>query len=77
MPAAREDRPDSEIPAHVRRFCAEFGIPAEYEPLGAIAIGYRADGAKPQNPNLVARRRSPEQLVHGGRWGRPFFEEQA
>jgi nitroreductase len=70
MPQAREGRPDSEIPAHLARFREEFGIPEEHHPVGAIAIGYRADELAPQNPNLEARRRPMDTVIHRGQWGK-------
>jgi len=45
---------------------AAFGVPAEYEPIGAIAIGYAA----PDRPSrsLQRGRRAPEAMIHRGRW---------
>jgi nitroreductase len=68
MPQAREGRPDSEIPAHLGRFREEFGIPEEYHPIGAIAIGYRADDL-PAERTDDGRRRGVDDVVHRGQWG--------
>jgi nitroreductase len=72
MPKAREGRPDSEIPAHLQRFREEFGIPDDYHPIGAIAIGYRAPDTAPQNPTLADRRRDLNHVIHRGQWGTPM-----
>jgi nitroreductase len=53
------------VPAAVEPFRTAFGIPADHEPIGAIAIGYNAE---PQARDLRARRRPLDQLVHYGRW---------
>jgi nitroreductase len=42
-----------------------FGIPAGYEPIGAIAIGYDAEAS---HASLSARRRPFGEMVHYGRW---------
>lgn len=46
-----------------------FGVPAGYRPIGAIAIGYRADD--PRSPSLKRGRRPVEDVVHFGRWRTP------
>jgi nitroreductase len=50
----------------VEAFRAAFGVPAEYHPIGAIALGYRA----PDTPSrsLLRGRRGLDQVVHRGRW---------
>jgi nitroreductase len=45
---------------------AEFGIPEEYHPIGAIAIGYPAADA--ERPSLAPRRKPPEQVLHFNHW---------
>lgn len=46
---------------------AEFAIPAEWEPIGAVAIGWRAD--RPGPPGSAWRGRRPlEDVVHRGGW---------
>lgn len=58
------------IPAErVDTFRSEFGIPAEFEPVGAITIGHAAPTpAKGGSP--TRRSRQPlNELVHRGRWG--------
>jgi len=68
MPDASTDFPDSAVPLHVQRFREEFGIPDGLDPIGAIAIGHRAEDLPPQRADLTARRRAPESFVHRGRW---------
>lgn len=47
-----------------------FGVPAEYEPVGALAIGYPDPAARPARPSQPS---VPwQQLVHSGRWGSPL-----
>ena len=45
---------------------AAFGVPDEYLPVGAIALGYPA----PDRPSASLRRghRPPDEVVHRGRW---------
>jgi nitroreductase len=43
-----------------------FGVPAEFAPIGAITIGYRAPDRR--SPSLRRGRRPVEQVVHRGRW---------
>ncbi|GAB3944305.1 hypothetical protein GCM10029976_068300 [Kribbella albertanoniae] len=68
MPDAATDFADLEVAVHVQRFRDAFGIPEGLDPIGAIAIGHRADDLPPQRPEVTARRRSPETFVHRGRW---------
>ena len=49
----------------VRPFKEAFRVPEEYEPIGAIAIGYDAETEK---RDLRARRRPLETVVHYGAW---------
>lgn len=70
MPPAGEIDAEGAVAAHLDAFRAEFGIPAEFHPVGAIAIGYRADDLPAQNPDVAKRRRGVEDVVHRGQWGR-------
>ena len=53
------------MPAAVGPLRATFGVPADHEPIGAIAIGY--DGEASQLDHKSGRR-PLEQMVHYGRW---------
>jgi nitroreductase len=47
-------------------FREAFGVPAEYTPIGAIALGYPA--ADELSPSLKRGRRNVDAVVHRGRW---------
>lgn len=57
------------IPAErVDAFRVAFGVPTEYEPVGAITIGH-ADPSAPRGGSPTTRGRRPlHELVHRGRW---------
>ncbi|SCL47653.1 Nitroreductase [Micromonospora yangpuensis] len=55
IPAARTDS-----------YRAAFGVPAEYEPIGAVTVGYRA--ADHRSPSLRRGRRPVTEVIHRGRW---------
>jgi nitroreductase len=46
---------------------AEFGIPPEWEPIGAVALGWRAEQPGPSG-SAWRGRRTLEEVVHRGRW---------
>ena len=45
-------------------FRAAFGVPAEFNPIGAISIGYSTEPAR----DLTAWRKPLGETVHRGRW---------
>ena len=53
------------VPEAAGPFREAFGVPEDYEPIGAIAIGYDAE-AKARD--LRSRRKSLDERVHYGRW---------
>ena len=53
-------------PDRIRPFREAFGVPDAYNPIGAIAIGYRAPDEP--SPSLKRGRRGAEDVVHYGRW---------
>lgn len=53
--------------ADVTELKATFGIPEPYDPVGGIALGYRAEDAP--STNLKRGRRPTEDVVHWGSWG--------
>jgi nitroreductase len=61
--------PVVDMPAHTDAFRAEFGIPADYTPIGGITVGYRAADLPPQSPRVAERRRDPAEVIHYGQWG--------
>ncbi len=55
-------------PSIMDAFRLRFGVPAEWTPIGAIAIGYPDPGADPVPPARASDRKSLDELVHQGRW---------
>ena len=55
------------VPDQVQPFKDAFGVPDDYEPIGALAIGYDAEAEK---RDLRSRRKSIETMVHYGTWSR-------
>jgi len=53
------------VPEQVQPFRDAFGVPADQEPIGAIAIGH---DAQTSIRDLAARRRPAAEVVHHGRW---------
>jgi nitroreductase len=53
------------VPEAIDPVRATFGIPADHEPIGAIAIGYDADTS---NRDLRAQRRPLDQMIHYSSW---------
>jgi nitroreductase len=47
-------------------FRAEFRVPADYTPIGAITVGHRAEDRP--SPSLRRGRRGLAEVVHRGRW---------
>jgi nitroreductase len=56
------------MPERIAGFRAEFGIPAEYAPVGAVAVGYRHSELAAQQKPLTERRRPSDEVVHRGNW---------
>jgi nitroreductase len=53
-------------PDRIAAYRAEFGVPEEYTPIGAVSVGYRAPDRR--SPSLRRGRRPVEEVVHRGRW---------
>jgi nitroreductase len=53
------------VPEAVEPLREAFGIPADHEPIGAIAIGHDADS---ERLDFKARRRPLADMVHYGQW---------
>jgi nitroreductase len=53
------------VPEAVEPFRAAFGVPADHEPIGAVAIGYEAGN---ERRDLRARRRPLGEMIHRQRW---------
>ena len=54
-------------PERIGPFCAEFGVPDDYRPIGALAIGHKAPDRR--SPSLKRGRRTASEVIHRGRWG--------
>ncbi|GAA2640071.1 nitroreductase family protein [Paractinoplanes durhamensis] len=56
------------LPAdRVDTFRTEFGVPEQYNPIGAISIGYSDEPPR----DFSSRRRPKADVVHRGRWQEP------
>lgn len=49
--------------------CAEFGIPDEFEPIGAVTIGHPAPAEGAGGSPRRRARKPLAEVVHRGRWG--------
>ena len=47
---------------------AEFGVPDEYTPIGAITLGHRTEDAGTRSSATRRRRKPVEEVVHRGGW---------
>ncbi|WP_434742630.1 nitroreductase family protein [Micromonospora sp. SH-82] len=54
-------------PQRTSAYRSAFGVPNEYDPIGAVTIGYRA--VDHRSPSLKRGRRPVDEVVHRGRWG--------
>ncbi|MFP5336317.1 MAG: nitroreductase family protein [Actinomycetes bacterium] len=52
----------------IERFRAAFDVPADRRPVGVVSVGYPAPDRR--SPSLRRGRRTPQQVVHVGRFGR-------
>ncbi len=55
-------------PTRTEAFRAEFGVPEELTPIGAITLGHRTDDAGPAGSAVRRGRRPVEEVVHRGSW---------
>lgn len=53
-------------PERIDQYRSEFGVPAEYTPIGAVSVGYPAPDHR--SPSLRRGRRPLDEVVHRGRW---------
>ena len=56
-------------PEFVDPLRAEFGVPEEYAPIGAITVGHRSPDTPPQDPRGEERRKGAADVIHRGSWG--------
>jgi nitroreductase len=55
-------------PENMVGFRSHFGVPTEWQPIGAIAVGHPDPGADPVTPARASDRKSLDELVHRGHW---------
>jgi nitroreductase len=55
-------------PMLIGQFREAFGVPEQYLPIGAVAIGHADPGSDQGGSSRVIKRRSLDDLVHYGRW---------
>jgi nitroreductase len=55
-------------PPEFADFRAAFGVPEEWTPIGAIAVGHFDPAANPVKPAYARYRKPLAELVHRGRW---------
>jgi nitroreductase len=56
-------------PEHDRAMRDAFGIPDEFDPVGAITLGHRLPDESPSGSPTKRRRKEQADVVHRGRWG--------
>jgi hypothetical protein len=56
------------VPQIMASFRAQHGVPAERTPIGALAIGHPDRDSGPMPPARASDRKTPDELVHRGRW---------
>ena len=54
-------------PERIPAFRAEFGVPEEYTPIGAITVGHRTEDTGPAG-SAARGRRPADEVVHRGGW---------
>jgi len=59
-------------PEQIPPFRAAFGVPPEFNPIGAVTVGYPAEEEPRVGSAFTRRRRPVGDVVHRGRFGRPW-----
>jgi nitroreductase len=55
-------------PEQMDDFRAQYGVPDQYTPIGAVAVGHPDPAADPGGSSRVLKRRALDDLVHPGYW---------
>jgi nitroreductase len=55
-------------PSNMAQFRAQYGVPQEWVPIGAIAIGHPDPANDPVPPPRASQRKPLDELVHRGCW---------
>jgi len=58
------------MPRYIDGLKAEFGVPAEYHPIGAVTVGYRREDVPALGSAVTRRRQNAGDVIHRGQWGR-------
>jgi nitroreductase len=58
-------------PTRVDAFREAFDVPAAYMPIGAVTVGHRIEDTGAKGSATKRARRSPDEVVHRGRWQPP------
>ena len=56
-------------PECIDTFREEFGVPPDHTPIGAISVGHRVPDSGVPGSAARRPRRTPDEVVHHGRWG--------
>jgi nitroreductase len=59
-------------PERIDPFRAAFDVPAQFNPIGAVSVGYPVEQAARVGSAFTRRRRPVGDVVHHGRFGRPW-----
>jgi len=59
-------------PERIAAFREAFGVPAAFNPIGAVCVGYPAETEQPVGSARTRRRRPVGDVVHHGRFGRAW-----
>jgi nitroreductase len=55
-------------PEDMDAFRAQFGVPEQWTPIGAVAVGHPEPSAVPVGSARIRTRKPLDELVHRGRW---------
>jgi nitroreductase len=53
---------------HEADIAARFGIPADHQAIGTVAVGHPGDGDRPGRSALTRERRPLDEVIHRGHW---------
>ncbi len=56
-------------PAHDAAVRDAFGIPPDFDPVGAVTLGHRATVERPSGSPTARKRKPLADVVHRGSWG--------
>lgn len=59
-------------PERIDAFREAFEVPADFNPIGAVSVGYPAESGEPVGSARTRPRKPVGDVVHHGRFGRPW-----